>query len=293
MMKLQYLATLSAVVKQGSLTAAADEVSLTRSAVSLQVKQLEAYFGQVLFDRSGRQVQPTPFAREVVRTVDRAMAEIDALRNHAAKLPSGRVRVGITDSAQTTLLPLACSDLLRYAPQVELHIQSGVTPVLLEDLKSGRIDVAIVIRPPTGGSSRLLWTELLNDELVLVAPQGLKVTNPTAMLRDQPWIRFDRRAVAGRLAAQFVSKWLPYKQALIDMPSIDAIVAMVGAGVGVSVLPRLRAEHLHAHAVQEVSLGPKAPIRKIAMVRRKTESDHRLLDIVQRSFVMAAQQLQT
>lgn len=292
-MKLQYLATLSAVVTHGNLTAAAEQVNLTRSAVSLQMKQLEAYFGQLLFDRSGRQVQPTAFAREVVRTVDRAMAEIEALRNHAARAPGGHVRLGITDSAQTTLLPLACADLLRHAPQVHLHIQSGSTPDLLDELKAGRIDVAILIRPPAGGSSRLVWTELQRDELVLVVPKGLCLATPALILREQPWIRFDRRTVAGRMAAQFVDTLLPQKQALIDMPSIDAIVAMVGEGVGVSVLPRLRAEHLHAHAVLEVSLGPKAPVRKLAMVRRKAESDHRLLDIVESSFVMASRRLQS
>jgi len=291
-MKLQYLATLSAAVAQGSLTAAAEDVNLTRSAVSLQIKQLEDYFGQALFDRSGRQLQPTAFAREVVRTVDRAMSEIEALRNHSARVPGGRVKLGITESAQTTLLPIACADLLRHAPQVDLQVQSGLTPTLLDDLKSTRIDIAIVIRPPTGGSSRLVWKALLNDELVLVMPKAMRGTHPHSILRDHPWIRFDRRTVAGRLAAQFVDKLLPHKQALIDMPSIDAIVAMVGEGVGVSVLPRLRAEHLHAHAVREVSLGEKAPIRQIAMVRRKSESDHRLLDIVERSFMLAAQRLQ-
>lgn len=291
-MKLQYLATLSAVVAQGNLTAAAEQVNLTRSAVSLQMKQLEVYFGQLLFDRSGRHVQPTAFAREVVRTVDRAIAEIEALRSHAARAPGGRVKLGITDSAQTTLLPLAFADLLHHAPQVELQIDRGTTPGLLDELKAGRLDVAVLIRPPTGGSSRLLWTELLNEELVLVVPRGLRAASPEKILREQPWIRFDRRLVAGRMAARFVEHLVPQRQPLIDLPSIDAIVAMVGAGIGVSVVPRLRVEHLHAHAVREVGLGASAPLRKLAMVRRKAESDHRLLDIVESSFVSAARQLQ-
>lgn len=288
-MKLQYLATLSAVVTHGSLTAAAEQVNLTRSAVSLQIKQLEAYFGQLLFDRSGRQVQPTAFAKEVVRTVDRAVADIEALRNHAARAPGGVVKLGITESAQTTLLPLAFADLLRAAPQVELQIEHGSTPGLLMALKAGRVDVAVLIRPPKGGSSRMMWTDLLDDEMVLVVPKGLRATTPAQILKEQPWIRFDRRMVAGRIAAQYVERLAPHSQPLIDLPAIDAVVAMVGAGVGVSVLPRLRVEHLHAHAVREISLGPGAPQRTLAMVRRKAESDHRLLDLVEASFVTAAQ----
>src|SRR5690606_24263149 len=137
----------------------------------------------------------------------------------------------------------------------ELQIDRGTTPVLLDELKAGRVDVAVLIRPPTGGSSRLLWTELLNEELVLVVPRGLRTASPEKILREQPWIRFDRRMVAGRMAARFVEHLVPQRQPLIDLPSIDAIVAMVGAGIGVSVVPRLRVEHLYAHAVREVSLG--------------------------------------
>ncbi|OZI38157.1 hypothetical protein CAL29_07415 [Bordetella genomosp. 10] len=290
-MKLQYLATLSAVVARGNLTAAAEQVNLTRSAVSLQMKQLEAWFGQPLFDRSGRNVKPTAFAREVVRTVDRSMAELEALRRHTDSAPAGRVRLGITDSAQTTLLPLAFTDLLRRAPKVELHIERGSTPLLLDALKAGRIDVAVLIRPPTGGSRRLLWTELLDEEMVLVVPRSLRPAPPAQILREQPWIRFDRELVAGRMAAQYVEKRVPHCHALVEIAGIDAIVALVGAGVGVSVLPRLRPEHLQAHAVREIALGPDAPIRRMAMVRRKADGDHRLLDLVESAFQEAAGKL--
>jgi len=289
-MKLQFLATLSAVVSRGSFSAAAEQVNLTRSAVSLQMKQLEVYFGQPLFDRSGRTVQPTAFAREVARTVDRSVADIEALRSPAGRAPAGRVRLGITDSAQTTLLPPAFVELQQRAPGIELQIERGFTPQLLDELKAGRIDLAVLIRPPTGGSSRLLWTDLLSEEMVLVVPAGLPAAPPARILREQPWIRFDRRLVAGRMAAQFVDSLVPQRQPLLDVAGIDAIVALVGAGVGVSVLPRLRPEQWRAHAVREVGLGAGAPMRRMSMVRRKAESDHRLLDIVAGAFLYAAAQ---
>ena len=290
-MKLHALSTLSAVVAQGSFAAAAEQVSLTPSAVSLQMKQLEAYFGRALFDRSGRSVRPTAFAQELARTVDRAIAEIEALRNPAERAPTGRVRLGITDSAQTTLLPPAFADLQRHASGIELQLERGHTPDLLEALKANRIDLAVLIRPPTGGSSRLLWTDLLQEAMVLVVPRALPAASPVRLLREQPWIRFDRRLMAGQVAARFVDGLVPQRQALVDVPGIDAIVAMVGAGIGVSVLPPLRPEHLHAHAVREVSLGADAPVRRMALVRRKAEGDKRVLDLVQAAFVRAAEGL--
>lgn len=287
-MKLQSLTTLSAVVAQGSFAAAAGQVNLTPSAVSLQMKQLEAYFGQALFDRSGRSVRPTAFAQELARTVHRAIADIEALRHPAGHGLAGRVRLGITDSAQTTLLPPAFAELRRQAPGIEVQLERGSTPGLLEDLKANRIDMAVLIRPPTGGSSRLLWTDLLREQMVLVAPRALPAASPERILREQPWIRFDRRLVAGRLAAQFVDGLVPQRQPLVDVPSIDAIVAMVGAGLGVSVLPPLRPEHRAVHAVREIALGADAPVRRMALVRRKAEGDRRLLDVVEAAFVDTA-----
>ena len=64
-MNLAFLSTLVSIVDRGSLAAAASHVGCSPSAISLQVKQLEAWFGRPLFDRSARSVEPLPFALEV------------------------------------------------------------------------------------------------------------------------------------------------------------------------------------------------------------------------------------
>ena len=64
-MKIEAFQTLEAVLRHGSFSAAAARMNLTPSAVSMQMKQLEQYVGQTLFDRSGLQVQPMPLARQV------------------------------------------------------------------------------------------------------------------------------------------------------------------------------------------------------------------------------------
>lgn len=286
-MKIEAFLTLQAAVERGSFAAAAEAVNLTPSAVSLQIKQLEAYFGQSLFDRSGRAVQATGFARQLIDTMARPLADLEKLRNQRAQPLTGRVRLGVTGSVLTTLLPKAVAELQQRAPGITLQLERHNTPELIAALKADRLDAAILIRPPGGGSARLHWHDLLREPLVLVVPAQLAPLEPEAYLRRYPWIRLDRKLVVGRLAARFVDGLVPQCEALLDVPSADAIVAMVGLGLGVSVLPRLRPEHLGPDEIREVSLGTAAPARQLAMARRKQDSESALLDTITQAFDVA------
>lgn len=286
-MKIEAFLTLRAVLARGSFAAAAEAVNLTPSAVSLQIKQLEAYFGQALFDRSGRAVQPTPFALRLLDTVARTLADLEGLRNQRALPLTGRVRLGVTGSILTTLLPKAVAELQRRAPGITLQLERNDTPELIAALKADRLDAAILVRPPGGGSARLHWQDLLQEPLVLVVPAQLEHQAPEHYLRRYPWLRLDRKLVVGRLAARFVDSLVPQREALLDVPSADAIIAMVGMGLGVSVLPRLRPEHLATHAVREVALGAAAPRRQLSMARRKQDSENPLLDTIEQAFAVA------
>ncbi|MCD2514255.1 LysR family transcriptional regulator [Comamonas endophytica] len=285
---MQWLATLSAVVQHGSFAQAAEQVNLTPSAVSLQMKQLEQYFGQPLFDRSARNARPTPFAIALAAVVNRNLAELESMRHATDAPPAGNVRLGITESAMTTLLPQAFAQLQRHAPGIALQIDRGTTPDLLTSLKAGRVDAAIVVRPVSGGSSRLLWTPLLREEFVLVVPAAMAPGTTRQILSHSPWIRLDRSVVAGQMAARFVNQLVPQRQPLLDVPGIDAIIAMVAAGLGVSVLPRIRYQLRDAYGVRELPLGRGAPVRQICMVRRLADAGMRSLDAVEQAFVAAA-----
>lgn len=286
-MKIEALMTLQATLERGSFAAAAEAVNLSPSAVSLQIKQLETYFGQSLFDRSGRSVRPTRFATLLVNTVARTLADLENLRTQRYPSMSGRVRLGVTGSIQTTLLPRAVAELQKRAPGLTLQLERANTPEMLSSLKADRLDAAILVRPPGGGSARLHWKDLLCEPMVLVVPAHLENMEPADYLRRYPWIRLDRKLVVGRMAARFVDNLIPHCEALIDVPSADAIIAMIGLGLGVSVMPRLRKEHLAVYAVREVSLGPSAPTRQLSMVRRKQDSENILLRAVEEAFERA------
>ncbi|MOA36713.1 hypothetical protein D3C78_1582530 [compost metagenome] len=90
------------------------------------------------------------------------------------------------------------------------------------------------------------------------------------------------------MAARFVNQLVPQRQPLLDVPGMDAIVAMVAAGIGVSVLPKVRYQLRDAYGVREIALGRAAPVRQICLVRRLADAGMHRLDAVEQAFVEAA-----
>jgi len=283
-MKLSFLATLEAVLKRGSFVSAAHDVGLTASAVSLQIKHLEEFFGQPLFDRSSRTAQPTAFAREVVATAQAAIGSIERLRIKRADVVAGRVTLGTIRSVQTTTLPHALSQVKARYPELEVRLAQNDSHVLLQQLNAGAIDAAVLVRPASGGSSRLAWNDLASEPFVLLAPPASTGSSPAQLLQAYDWIRFDTSLTGGRIARSFVHKVAPRAHGTIELGSIDAIAAMVSVGLGVSIVPRPRHPLGEVYPVREISLGRHAPRRVIAFVRRAADRDNRRVQAVRQAF---------
>lgn len=280
-MNLSSLNTLVAVLDQGSLAAAAREVGCTPSAVSLQMKQLEQYFGQPLFDRSGRAVMPTPFALEAARVARECVGRIDALRTRPARSVSGRWRLGAIATAQTDLLPHALRHLRERYPALTVPLTVSDSDALLRDLKAARIDGAVLIRPPGAGMARMLaWDRLALQPFVLLAPANARPARTPQLLASLGWIRYDTALTGGRAAARYVHRICPDATVRMDVRPIDAIVAMVSAGLGVSVVPLPRAALLESHQVQAIPLGRGAPSRELGFVRRAADAEDRAAEAV-------------
>lgn len=279
-MNMGMLATLVAIVDRGSLAAAAREVGCTPSAVSLQVKQLETYFGRPLFDRSSKTAKPTPFGLQAADLARDLVQRIDSLRTKPATLVAGRLRLGVVASVQADVLPQALRILRDRHPALDVSILLNDSNVLLTELKAGRIDAAVLVRPSSGGSSRLLWHDLTKQPFVMLAPANAPDEKPAELFRYLSWIRYETAFTGGRIAAGLVRRLAPQARATMDLQSIDAIVAMVAAGLGVTIVPRPRQELLGAYAVRELRLGTNAPTRQIALVYRGADSsDRRIMSV--------------
>lgn len=295
-MKIDAFSTLDAVLRGGTLAAAAAEMNLTPSAVSMQMKQMELYLGQPLFDRSGLQVRPTRLAHEVAGLMRDALGQLESLRKRTSVAIGGAVRLGVIESMQPVLLPGVIGQLRERYPQLELKPVRGRSAGLTAQVKAGELDAALVAQPEDGGSVRLRWQPMLRRELVLVAPPNAPETTVAALFRQHEWIRYDRGTITGAMAARFAAQVRDKRGSSLEFDNAAAIVAMVSAGLGISIVQIADPAICQTYPVRVVRLGRGAPVLQLSLVTRKADDDNRPVAAVRdavRSVLMAAQRSRT
>jgi DNA-binding transcriptional LysR family regulator len=279
-MKIEMFDTLDAVLRGGSLAAAAGEMNLTASAVSMQMKQLEAYLGQPLFDRSGHSLQPTALAYDVAAALRDGLQQLQSLRRRTQASVEGVVRLGVIESMLPTLLPGTLTRLRARYPRLEVRPMRGRSVGLTDAVKSGDLDAAVVAEPERGGSVRLHWHPLLRTEMRLIAPPAAPEASVAALFKQHEWIRYDRETISGALAARYVARHVRTQRGALELDSITAVVAMVSAGLGVALLHLVDTRICQTYPVRFVAAGRDVPVMQTSLVTRKSDAELRTLDAV-------------
>ena len=285
-MKLEFLDTLDAILRRGSFAGAADEMGLTPAAVSLQVKRLEEHFGQPLFVRSARVAQPTPMARELAQTMRDALSAMEALRVRSTPVVEGRVVLGTIRTVQTSILPDALFEVHRRYPKLFVRAIQGDSGTLMQHLKTGVLDAAVVVRPAAGGASRFHWVSLTNEPFVLIAPPDSVGNSLAELLKKYDWIQFDTTLVSGRMAGRYLRRLAPRARGSVEVDSIDTVHALVSAGRGISVVPKRTHLISKVLPIREIPLDD-AHEREIAFVCRAMDKDNRRVLALQEAFHLA------
>jgi DNA-binding transcriptional LysR family regulator len=198
---------------------------------------------------------------------------------------AGRVRVGVITSMQSDVLPQALHALRQRHPALDVVVPPlNDSDELVSELKAARLDVALLVRPESGGSRRLIWRELHRQPYVMLAPPNATGKNAKQLLEAHDWVGYDLSLAGGRVAARHVRSLVPGARCVMELRSMDAIVAMVAQGLGVSVVPQPRRPLVRAYAVREVGLGSRAPFRKLSLVWRSSDEGSRTVEAVAQAF---------
>ncbi len=271
---LKQLRYFEALAEHGHFGRAADACAVTQPALSMQIKELEDGLGTALFERSARQVRLTSLGTEFlsrVRDILRAVDELDAMARARCDGIGGQVRLGIIPTIAPYLLPRIVADLEQTEKDLKLRVREALTSKLIEALSDGRIDAAIVALPV----SEPAFTEvpLFTESFVLVRPpadEGKPVPAPDE-LREMQLLLLEEGHCFRDQALSFCNMPTVRHRDFLDASSLSTLVQMVGAGLGVTLLPEMAlGVETRSAQISVARFRAPEPTRQIGMIWRKT-----------------------
>jgi DNA-binding transcriptional LysR family regulator len=281
----QFVATVIAVIEDGSIAAAARRTGLTAGAVAQRIRAVEAEVGTRLLERSGRRVVPTPAAGRLLAALRTLVTDAADLRRLAVDAgPAGELRLGTIASATTGLLPPLLRALGRTHPRLDVFIEPGTSPELCERVLDGALDAAVVVQPPFPLRKGEVFTRWVAEPLVLIVPPETPGDDPLELLRTQTFIRYDRRNWGGRIVDDYLRRTGAGVVDRFELDALDGIVAMVSAGLGVAIIPDWRGPHPRGTAVRRIALPGSPPDRVIGLYSRAQSPRQDLARVLTEAF---------
>ncbi len=271
---LRQLRYFDALAEHGHFGRAADVCAISQPALSVQIKELEESFGAPLLERTTRRVRLTSFGEDVLVRVREILRSVDELGDMARAAQSGltgRLRLGVIPTIAPYLLPALLREVKATFPDMSLMVRETMTANLLAELHAGRIDTAIVALPISEPS----FTEvpLWDEEFVLVRPDteaAAPVPAPDTLERERLLLLEEGHCFRDQ-ALSFCSLPTARPHEGLDGSSLSTLVQMVGAGLGVTVIPEMAVPvDTPAAAVSVARFTGAQPARTIGMIWRKS-----------------------
>jgi LysR family hydrogen peroxide-inducible transcriptional activator len=282
--QLAYLVELSARL---NFRVAAEARFVTQSTLSAGIKELETVLGVQLVERDNRNVRLTAIGEDVVARAKELLAAATDLAEaaRAATRPlSGPLRLGAIPTIAPYLLPNVLPALRRARADLKLYLREDLTKPLLERLREGRLDVALIALPFDTGD--LYVRELFKDEFWFVARQA----DPAVREKDVSLRRIDTGDMllleeGHCLRDHAIAACGPRRrtwETSVEATSLTTLIQMVEGGLGVTLLPgiTLDAGILKGTRLVARPFSKAAPSRMLALVARRTSPRRRDADLL-------------
>ncbi len=271
---MRHLRYFEALAQHGHFGRAAEACAISQPALSIQIKELEEILGSPLVERGARTIRLTNLgedfaarARDILRSVD----ELTDLARASQRPLVGRLRIGVIPTVAPYLLPRVIQELAAAFPGLDLRPREAVSQKLIEDLVEGRLDTAIMALPVSEAS--LSEQSLFSEDFVLVRPledAGKPVPNPET-LREMRLLLLEEGHCFRDQALSFCKMSPSLPRDLMEGSSLSTLVQMVGAGIGVTLIPQMAVPiETRSAPVSIARLPDPRPSRTIGMVWRKT-----------------------
>jgi DNA-binding transcriptional LysR family regulator len=275
-MELRHLRTIVAVAQHRSLTKAGEELYLSQSAVSQQIRRLEEELGIEVFRRTSRSVELTAEGMVILGYAERVLAEVDDMHSELEEISgllSGQLRIGgVYPTGPYDIFGLL-ADFRAAHPGVAIHMVEATQDDVLAALRSDELDCAFAALDPDALGDEFAATLLWKDEIVVALPPGHR-------LCAQPEIAFEQlaaedliayrenSALRRRLERVMAERDLEPRNAFV-CTEMAAVRGLASKGLGLAVIPRSVAEQ-PGPPIELRPIGPERLTWPIALVWRVT-----------------------
>ena len=243
-MELHQLRYVVAVARTGNFSRAAEQCHVSQPSLSQQIQKLEEELGEKLFDRLRQRAQLTPVGEAFVRRAGRILDEVESAgreAREARELTCGTVCVGALPTIAPYLLPTVIRRFATQFPGVQIVVQEDTTARMLAMLASAEVDFAIVSLPIS--DARFEVETLFEEELLLALPARHRLARRKAItladLEGERFILMKEGHCLGDQVLDFCHRQDFRPTVSCRSAQIETIQALVAAGLGISLVPRM------------------------------------------------------
>ena len=282
-MTLTELKYIVAVARHKHFGHAAEACFVAQPTLSVAIKKLEDELGVTLFERGGSEISMTPLGSKIVAQAERVLEQTAVIKEIAKQNKDplvGQFRLGIIYTIAPYLLPPLIKTMIEYVPQMPLVLQESFTVRLVEMLRQGELDAAIMALPfPEQG---LMVQPLYDEPFVVALPKqhawaerssigALELKNETMLLLGNGHCFRDQVLEVCPEMARFSTTGDGIARTF-EGSSLETIRHMVASGIGITVLPRASVPNMDQQdgMLRYVPFTAPLPSRRVVIAWRKS-----------------------
>jgi DNA-binding transcriptional LysR family regulator len=275
-MHIETLKTFCDLVDSGSFSKAAQQNLVSQSAVSQQIRALEARYGRRLIERGpGRPLMLTEAGRLLYSEGKAILERFNALDHRlrqGSEVISGTVRVATVYSVGLHALPPYVKQFLAKHPQVNVRVEYSRTDRVYEACLAGRIDLGLVAQPLRRPQLEII--PLKPEPLVLVCSPEHRLARRKTVLLDllagEPFVAFERTVPTRKVIDRLLKEHSVKVSIVTEFDNIETIKRSVEAGIGVSILPQNTVKNeVKARTLASIPFSDGPYTRSIGIIHRK------------------------
>lgn len=234
---LHQLHVFNKVVKNKSITKAAQELLLTQPAVSIQLKNFQDQFEIPLIEIIGKKVYVTDFGKEIAKAAEVILNEVHAI-NYKSLLHKGELAGRLTLSIVSTgkyVMPFFLTDFIQQNDGIELNMDVTNKQQVIESLNNNQVDFSLVSVLPK--DLNIEYEILLPNQLYLIGKSNSKFSDSKKIVDAMPLIYREQGSATRQAMEQFIEKNKIQIRKKIELTSNEAVKQAIIAGLGYSIMP--------------------------------------------------------